>query len=1009
LPALLLLTLLSWSALRPVSAQPPPAVIVLSGEVSPRATLAAREVRRYVFACTGELLPSVATPPATGDAILLRVDPALGCEEYRLKTIAETGRRLLHITGGSDLALLYGAYAFAGHLGARFEVHGDELPATRLPFRLPALDEQRVPLFATRGIQPFHDFTEGPDWWEAEDYQAYLAQLVKMRMNFAGFHCYPEGGVGPEPLIWIGLPEELEPDGRVKASYPSRWASTLGGAWGYEPTKTSEFAAGAGLLFEDDDFGPSVTRGHRPKPTSPAGANEVFRRTAALLGKAFGFGRSLGVQIGVGTETPLTIPKEVRARLVAQGLDPAKPETVRRLYEGMFRRLAATSQVDYYWLWTPEDWTWGGNRPEQYAATLADIRAAQSALDTLGRPFTLATSGWVLGPQHDRAALDRDLPRTSPMSCINQLVGFQFVEPAFARIEGRPKWAIPWLEDDPNLVGVQLFAGRTRRDAADAHAYGCTGLLGIHWRTKVLSPNFSALAQAAWSQRPWNPDFGQRLKVEPRTSDVREGGNVASFPNNPIADTEADAIYQTCIYALNGYRVKVPNGTYTVTLQFAEVHYEAAGKRVFGVALQGKPVLEHLDVFGRSGKNKALDCTYTDIVVTNEELHLTFMPEIEFPFIAGLVIAGRTAGANQAEGAPFTRRINCGGPAVAGYEADLPEAGSLPGRTGVTRDLPCDDFYADWARAQFGAEIAQPMAELFVSLDGGAGDYSRNQNEGTRLPRPSDWIGGPGGIKPNAKPWSEVAPRYAFVERMAALRPQVRGELNLDRFDYWLNTFRYHRALGQLGCTRGELDRIVSGVAKEREAAKRLDCTQTEALPVRLALARQWEEMMTFLLQTVSTPGELGTIANLEQHSRRNPKETHFLEKHDAQLSAWLGAPLPAEAQPATTYQGPARLIVPTVPTVLPEGEKLSLKVIVLDREPPQAAAVFWRALGAGEFRQLPLRHVARGVHRAELPALGADGLEYYVRAVTAAGQALVWPVSAPGLNQTVVALPAGK
>ena len=42
-----------------------------------------------------------------------------------------------------------------------------------------------------------------------------------------------------------------------------------------------------------------------------------------------------------------------------------------------------------------------------------------------------------------------------------------------------------------------------RRDAADALRYGCDGLLGIHWRTRILSANVLALAQAAWDQS-WN-------------------------------------------------------------------------------------------------------------------------------------------------------------------------------------------------------------------------------------------------------------------------------------------------------------------------------------------------------------------------------------------------------------------------------------------------------------------------------------------------------------------------
>ena len=61
----------------------------------------------------------------------------------------------------------------------------------------------------------------------------------------------------------------------------------------------------------------------------------------------------------------------------------------------------------------------------------------------------------------------------------------------FAKIEHRPKWAITWLEDVPNLLGVQLWAGRMLRDAVDAHRYGCEGLMGIHWRRSILAPNRS--------------------------------------------------------------------------------------------------------------------------------------------------------------------------------------------------------------------------------------------------------------------------------------------------------------------------------------------------------------------------------------------------------------------------------------------------------------------------------------------------------------------------------------
>jgi hypothetical protein len=54
------------------------------------------------------------------------------------------------------------------------------------------------------------------------------------------------------------------------------------------------------------------------------------------------------------------------------------------------------------------------------------------------------------------------------------------------------------MEDDPALLTAQLWAGRLRKDALDSWKYGCDGLLGIHWRTRILGPNISALAKAAW-------------------------------------------------------------------------------------------------------------------------------------------------------------------------------------------------------------------------------------------------------------------------------------------------------------------------------------------------------------------------------------------------------------------------------------------------------------------------------------------------------------------------------
>ena len=180
--------------------------IVTPAQSTRMLTLAARETMRYVYLRTGHLLPIQTSNAPAGDAdsivIAVKSSPILGAlsldaktqadvaalesQQYRLKTVAGTqGHTTLVIIGGDDVGALYGTYRFIEHLGVRFYLHGDTIPDAQIPLALPALDETGKPLFALRGIQPFHDFPEGPDWWNQDDYLAYVDQLPKMRMIFS--------------------------------------------------------------------------------------------------------------------------------------------------------------------------------------------------------------------------------------------------------------------------------------------------------------------------------------------------------------------------------------------------------------------------------------------------------------------------------------------------------------------------------------------------------------------------------------------------------------------------------------------------------------------------------------------------------------------------------------------------------------------------------------------------------------------------------------------------------
>jgi hypothetical protein len=965
-----------------------PSWVVISPEAHRMERLAAREMRRYLYLRTGTLpevlvVESAVMPetvvvtvkgrPVITDPLLQTLVAGLGREEFLLKTVAHDGGmgRTWWIIGGDAQGALYGAYRFVEKLGVRFYLHGDVVPEQPLSL-VPDLDETGRPVFATRGVLPFHLFPEGPDWWNRDDYLAYLAQVAKQRMNFWGMHTYTFPGV-EEPLVWIGLPGDFDRTGRVQFSPPSSWANTQRPQWlaGYAPVLTTEFANGAASLFPSNVHAAEVMTGLTPKPATLEDSNLLYNRVGELLRDVFSTARGLGIQSCVGTELPMILGPELNAHLQQLGKSAAAPAVRRELFRGILGRMHTVHPVDYYWFWTPEQWTWQGNSLAQYEQVTNDLHLALSALADLGNPTRLATCGWVLGPQHNRSALDAFLPGSVPISALNRNLGFAPIEIAFQQIENRPKWAIPWVENDAQMSVPQLWAGRMLYDAADAHWLGCDGLIGLHWRNKVTALSQAALAAASWDLSYVPASFHEARPAQP---DGAIGGDVAAF-TAPVANTTEDAIYQTVRYDVSAYRLVVSNGTYTVTLKFNEPYYTQPGKRVFGARVQGLPAFEHLDIIAAVGGNYALDFSYPGIAVTNGELRIDFIAEVEFPCIAGIVIEGLTS-----SGSPFSRKINCGGPAVLGYEADPV---GISGRDATRTIFPLE-HYRDFARANFGPEVAEAAASILAGKDG-------------KLFLPATWDNGAGAIVIQQTPWLQILPQFTFVDELAALRPQVQGAGNLERFDYWLNTFRYLAALTEVACTRGQLDQSIQQINATTNAPLRLAYAQT-ALSNRIALARAWDRMMEHLLATVSTTGELGTVANLHQ---QNLVRRQFLTTNDAVLAAALGAPLPPSVNLSTNYAGPDRLVVPTVRTLAASNETLVLRALLMTTNPvSQPPVLHWRWLGQGDFQSVPMTNFGGTNFQAALPAATND-LEYRLTATLAGTNPLTWP--AGGLPQTVV------
>ena len=962
---------------------------------SPLETFAAKEVRRYFYLRTGRLIPmqpvtSLPSNPANA-FVLGRKDRAfmreaasryslggllggLGPDSFRLRTVSSQGRPVVLICGGDDVGVLYAAYRFAEAMGVRFGLHGDTIPDGRLPATLPVVDAGGKPLFAVRGIIPFHGLPEGPDWWDTDGYLAVIGQMAKLRLNLIGLHAYPEYLPYSEPSVWIGLTNDIGPGKKVRFSVPSAFYSTLERKVGLTPKRTSDFSFGASQMFDVDDYCSPVNAGLLrgwPIPLDLDNSNLTFERTAEMFDAAFSEGRRLGVKSAIGSETPLTIPWEIGLRIQDQGRDWHAPGVPAEVYEGIFRRAYQAHALDYYFLWTKEDWTWVGVSEDDLQATVTDVFSAITGLNRSKAPIKLAMCGWVAGPAQNPRIFDDLLPKSIPVSSLGRSVGRSTVDRAYGEMQGRSRWAVSWLEDDGSITTPPLWVGRVRRDAAEALHYGCNGFLGIHWRTRIINPSLVALSEACWDQRDWtSPPFELSHGV-----DGPFGGLVADFPANTITGTTEPRIYQSVRYGFPGYQFRVPNGSYTVTLKFCEPAYEAAGRRVFDVLLQYRRVIQRLDIFANAGRNKALDFTFTNTEVHNGLLDISFQSFAEFPAIAGIVI----------QGPGFSRRIDCGGEGGQGYESD-----TGPGVAVQPSPLaPSSDFFTDWASAEFGPEAGYEAANIFRDID-------------CRIPRTSDWLDGPGAIWADTRPLSDSEREYAFVERFKALRGKARTKGAQERLEYWIHTFEYQRAMEDVRLALAAQEGALDAFRDTEDDDVRRQIGAERLLPALRITAARLAGVYEHLLATVSTVGEMGTVVNWETHIL-----PEILTKPVRELTEALGSK-PEGLDLPSSYRGPTRIILPSVRTALKHGEPFHLKVVLLSEKTPAEVSLYWRHIGESKFTKTPAKHVARGVYSCDLPAAGPLGqdFEYYIKTLSPQGESTVAPPTAPNLNNTVVITP---
>ena len=111
------------------------------------------------------------------------------------------------------------------------------------------------------------------------------------------------------------------------------------------------------------------------------------------------------------------------------------------------------------------------------------------------------------------------------------------------------------------------------------------------------------------------------------------GGNVSSTAAS-IANTTTPTLYQSERYGGVTYQFTAPNGSYSVTLKFAEIYFTQAGKRSFNIAINGQTVETNLDIFAVAGANTAIDKTYT--ATSSGQITIQLIPVVENPKISAI-------------------------------------------------------------------------------------------------------------------------------------------------------------------------------------------------------------------------------------------------------------------------------------------------------------------------------------------------------------------------------------
>jgi hypothetical protein len=208
--------------------------------------------------------------------------------------------------------------------------------------------------------------------------------------------------------------------------------------------------------------------------------------------------------------------------------------------------------------------------------------------------------------------------------------------------------------------------------------------------------------------------------------------------------------------------------------------------------------------------------------------------------------------------------------------------------------------------------------------------------------------------------------------------------------------------VGRVNCTWAQFNAAMKKVKDQKQPRAQKQLALETALPIRKELVAQVADIHRYLLAAITTTGGMGNVTNWQQHLM-----PALLTQPGKELEKILGRELPEDAKPSDKYDGPPRIIVPTVRSSLNTGEDLRLKVIIIAEKKPEDAFLYWRPMGTDDYTMVALTHIARGVYSVTIPTreIKNNDLEYHIKVTIDDNHSIYFPPTAPQMDQTVVVI----